>query len=127
MAAQPATRIGPARSDDRARGPRSDDRARPRRRAAAPAATPDLPGRPRRVGSRSAADRAAWLERRRRERHWRALRRDLVQDMTVALLLMLLALLLTAGLGVMALLELPVGAAVVGSFIAERARAKRRR
>jgi hypothetical protein len=47
--------------------------------------------------------------------------------MTVALMLMLLALLLTAGLGVMALLELPVGAAVVGSFIAERARAKRRR
>ncbi len=43
----------------------------------------------------------------------------------MGLVLMLVALVLTAGLGVIALLEVPVGAAVVGSFVVGRTRRRR--
>jgi hypothetical protein len=59
-------------------------------------------------------------ERRRRERHLRLLRRDLLIDSVAALVVMAVLLIETAGLGVIALLEIPVGAAVIGSFLAER-------
>lgn len=69
-----------------------------------------------------AADQRAHRERRRRERHWRRLRRDLLEDVLAGLVLMILTLVVTAGLGVVALLEIPAGAAVIGSFVVERSR-----
>jgi hypothetical protein len=72
-----------------------------------------------------AINRGGERERRRRERHWRRRRRDLLEDVVMGLVLMLVALVLTAGLGVIALLEVPVGAAVVGSFVVERTRRRR--
>ncbi|HEY5428826.1 MAG TPA: hypothetical protein VIK04_06875 [Solirubrobacteraceae bacterium] len=71
-------------------------------------------------------DRAAQRERRRRERHWRRRRRDLLEDVLLGLGLMVLTLMLSAGLGVVALIEIPAGGAVLGSFVVERSRRARR-
>jgi hypothetical protein len=62
----------------------------------------------------------ATLERRRRERHLQRRRRDLLVDCAVALLLMIVALVLTAGLGVIALLDIPVIGVLIGSLALER-------
>ena len=65
-------------------------------------------------------------ERARRMRHLRALRRDLLVDFVAAFVLMLMVLIATAGLGVVLLLEIPLAALVLGSFVLER-RLRRRR
>jgi hypothetical protein len=84
--------------------------------------------RSRRSGTGSAAvSRAARLERLRRERHLRRLRRDLLMDFALGSLLTILIISVTAGLGVVALLEIPVAGAVIGSFAVERAARRRRR
>jgi hypothetical protein len=95
-----------------------------------PPATRRTAARPPKVGSRGAsararipadpAARARRAERQRRERHLRRLRRDLLEDVAMAIGLMIVILSVTAGLGVVALLEIPVGAAVLASFLVER-------
>ncbi|HWF51500.1 MAG TPA: hypothetical protein VG294_12745 [Solirubrobacteraceae bacterium] len=72
------------------------------------------------------AERAARLERRRRVMHFRRRRRDLLEDCVAGLVLMIFAIVLTPGLGMLALLEIPVGLAVIGSVVAERRIRKRR-
>lgn len=61
-------------------------------------------------------------ERRRRERHYRLRRRDLLQDLGAGLLLTALLLLLTAGLGVLALLDLALLGLLAGSGLVDRRR-----
>lgn len=73
-----------------------------------------------------AADQAAKLERRRRIKHLRRRRRDLLQDITIALLLAVLGLILTPGLGILAVIEIPVALALIGSLILERKLRNRR-
>jgi 4-hydroxybenzoate polyprenyltransferase len=65
-------------------------------------------------------------ERRRRERHFARRRRDLLEDMGLAVVFSLILITLTAGLGVIALLELPVSAALVASVLIPRIRRRRR-
>jgi uncharacterized membrane protein len=72
-------------------------------------------------------ERAARAERRRRERHFARRRRDLLEDVALALLLTIFALILTAGLGVIALIEIPVAGAAIGSVVLERWVRRRRR
>lgn len=62
----------------------------------------------------------ATIERRRRELHLRRRRRDLLEDFAAAILLMTVALVLTAGLGVIALLDIGVAAVLIGSVVVER-------
>jgi hypothetical protein len=71
------------------------------------------------------ADRAAMLERRRRISHFRRRRRDLLGDTALAILLLVLALILTPGLGVLAMIEIPVALALVGTVVGERRIRKR--
>jgi hypothetical protein len=71
-------------------------------------------------------DRAATLERRRRISHFRLRRRDLLGDAALAIVLMVLALILTPGLGVLAIIEIPVALALVGTVVGERRIRKRR-
>jgi hypothetical protein len=82
------------------------------RRAAAPALAPTGAH-----GKRAAARRA---ERRRRERHFRRRRRDLLEDAIVALLAALILISVTAGLGVLALLEMPLAMLLITSSLIER-------
>lgn len=71
--------------------------------------------------SRSASTQdARAAERRRRQRHFRRRRRDLLEDVALALLLTIVLISVTAGLGVLLLLEAPLAAAVIGSFVLER-------
>jgi hypothetical protein len=58
--------------------------------------------------------------------HFRRRRRDLLEDCVAGLVLMIFAIVLTPGLGMLALLEIPVGLAVIGSVVAERRIRKRR-
>jgi hypothetical protein len=67
------------------------------------------------------------LERRRRIRHFRRRRRDLIVDAALAIVLMVLALILTPGLGVLAIIEIPVALALIGTVLAERRIRKRER
>jgi hypothetical protein len=67
-------------------------------------------------------DRAGRLERRRRMAHLRRLRRDLLEDVLAATVLTILALSMTAGLGVIAILEAPLVLALLGSIVIERRR-----
>jgi hypothetical protein len=98
--------------------------------AAQPAPRPERPLPRRAPTERGPAERppaersAARLELRRRRRHLQQLRRDLLVDVLAAIALMIFVLVVTAGLGVVALLELPVGAVVVGSYVVGRRRAK---
>jgi hypothetical protein len=62
-------------------------------------------------------------ERRRRERHYRLRRRDLLEDVGAGLLVTVLLLMLTAGLGVLALLDL----VLLGLLVADRVLERRRR
>ena len=71
-------------------------------------------------------DRAARLERRRRVLHLRRRRRDLLEDSVAALVLMIVAVIITPGLGMLAILEVPVALALIGTVVAER-RIRRRR
>jgi hypothetical protein len=65
------------------------------------------------------------LERRRRISHFRRRRRDLLVDSALAIVLMVLALILTPGLGVLAIIEIPVALALVGTVVGERRIRKR--
>ena len=71
-------------------------------------------------------DRAATLERRRRISHFRRRRRDLLGDAVLAVVLVVLALILTPGLGVLAVIEIPVALALAGTVVGERRIRKRR-
>jgi len=71
--------------------------------------------------------RARNAERRRRERHFRRRRRDLLEDAAIALIVVIVLLSVTAGLGVLALLELPIGGSLVACSIAERRLRARRK
>ena len=93
--------------------------AEPLRRTVARGTTP--PPRAAAPGAQSAAR----AERRARERHLRRRRRDLLEDTAVAFVLTIAALIVTAGLGVIALLEVPLGAVVLGSFVIARRRRRR--
>ncbi len=65
------------------------------------------------------------LERRRRQQHFRRLRRDLLEDVAIAILLTALLLTFAAGLGVVVLLEIPLAGALIGSALARRVRLRR--
>ncbi len=99
----------------------SSGKALPRARAAAHEPNPA-------AGSRNAGHvrRAATIERRRRQRHFARRRRDLLEDCVVAAVLAILIFSVTAGLGVVALMAIPLGAALIGSFVAERVIRRRR-
>lgn len=62
------------------------------------------------------------LERRRQRRLLARRRRDLLEDSVAALVLTIVAITLTAGLGVIALIELPVVLALVISYVRDRRR-----
>jgi hypothetical protein len=64
----------------------------------------------------------AALERRRRQRLLARRRRDLLEDGVAAIVLTFVAITLTAGLGVIALIELPVVLALVISYVRDRRR-----
>jgi uncharacterized protein YjiS (DUF1127 family) len=66
--------------------------------------------------------RAARLEQRRRRRHLQRLRRDALTDLMVALVVTIFVLIATAGLGVVAILEVPAAALLIASFVIERRR-----
>ena len=66
------------------------------------------------------------IRRARRER-FRQRRRDLAQDVVVALLLTSLLFALTAGLGVVALIDVPIAMVLVASIVIDRRRRSRRR
>lgn len=89
-------------------------------------------GSPRSAAPRSAtrrpdpADRTRALERRRREQHFRARRRDLLVDTVAALVVALILITVTAGLGVVALIVGPVAVALVASTVLSRFLARRR-
>jgi hypothetical protein len=66
---------------------------------------------------------SATAERRRRARHYRLRRRDLVGDLAAGLVVAILLVAVTAGLGVLALLDLAlVGGLVVSGIIGRRRR-----
>lgn len=73
-----------------------------------------------------AAARAAAAERRRRRRHFARRRRDLVTDATAGLILAIVLILVTAGLGVLALLLVPLVAGLLAATVIERRRATHR-
>lgn len=86
------------------------------------------------VGSRPARARAprtrsprASSERARRQHHLRALRRDALIDFVAAFVAMVVILIVTSGLGVVALLEIALAAIVVASLVIERRRRRRLR
>lgn len=105
--------IQPARRSDRV--PAQRQRSHQGSRSSAPARS-----------ERAAAVDRRERERRRRERHFRRRRRDLLEDTGLALLLTVTLLSVTAGLGVLALIELPIAAALIGSGFTRRAVRKRR-
>jgi hypothetical protein len=74
----------------------------------------------------SPARRRVSPERRRRERHYRLRRRDLWIDAGLAVALTIALISITAGLGVLALLELPIAGALIASLVAERVVGRRR-
>lgn len=107
--------------------PRSSDQRAPAYRA------PDRPERDRRTPDRDARapDRARRTpdrdrERRRRELHLRARRRDLLQDLTAALVVFLVIMTATPGLGVVAIFEAPVVFALVAAVVIRRVLRHRR-
>ena len=108
--------------------PRSQTAARiapPPSRSAWDAATTELgrPARPPRTAARTAPVSAA-TQRRRRERHFARRRRALIIDAALALLMTIILLSVTAGLGVLALLLVPVVGVLAGSAIVRRRRSR---
>jgi Flp pilus assembly protein TadB len=100
--------------------------ARPARRSESSRPTEELRRQPPALRASVPADRAARAERRRREQHLRRRRRDLLEDVVIAIVLTIVALIWTAGLGVIAIVAVPVACAVIGSFLVERWLRKRR-
>lgn len=82
--------------------------------------------RPDRPSARAQARARANAERRRRQRHFARRRRDLLEDVGIALLLSVSLLVMTAGLGVIALLELPMAGILAASVVIPRIRRRRR-
>jgi hypothetical protein len=70
--------------------------------------------------------RSARTERLRRERHFRRRRRDLLEDAGLAVLVTIALVSVTAGLGVLALIEVGLAAALTASMFTERAIKRRR-
>lgn len=70
--------------------------------------------------------RSARVERLRRERHFRRRRRDLLEDAGLALLVTIALVSVTAGLGVLALIEVGLATALTASVFTERAIKRRR-
>jgi Flp pilus assembly protein TadB len=64
----------------------------------------------------------AALQRRRQQRLLARRRRDLLEDVVAAIVLTIVAITLTAGLGVIALIEVPVVLALVISYLRDRRR-----
>ena len=64
-------------------------------------------------------------DRQQRSQHFARRRRDLLEDTAAALLLTLLTITLTAGLGAILLLELPVALALITSHLLDRRRHRR--
>ncbi|MGI8922302.1 MAG: hypothetical protein ACR2HD_11675 [Solirubrobacteraceae bacterium] len=79
------------------------------------------------AAQRDPIGRARSTERRRREQRFRERRRDLLADIALACVLAITALVIAPGLGVVALVSIPVALALIGSVIAERALRRRRR
>jgi Flp pilus assembly protein TadB len=86
---------------------------------AQPASRAD-PQRSSESGAQTRRPSPATLERRKRERHLRRRRRDLLEDFALALLLMTVVLMFTAGLGVIALLDIVLIAVLTGSYLLRR-------
>lgn len=87
-------------------------------RSQAAARVQPAPHRP--APSRAPGARAT--ERRRREQHYRLRRRDLLEDFGAGLLVTVLLIMLTAGLGVLALLDLALLGLLTASGVVERRR-----
>lgn len=100
--------------------------AQPGRRTAASELPSAATGRPRSRSASQRVDRAVRIERRRRVQHLRRRRRDLLEDVAMAVVLTIVVMILTAGLGVVAIIEVPVAVAVLGSVLMEREIRKRR-
>jgi Flp pilus assembly protein TadB len=75
--------------------------------------------------ARRPARARANAERRRRQRHFARRRRDLLEDTALALLLTVVLLTVTAGLGVIALLEIPMAIVLIASIVIPRVRRRR--
>ncbi len=90
-------------------------------RDAGRASSPRPPGRASSPRPRSRRS----TEQRRRERHFARRRRDLLEDVGLALLLTLTLVSLTAGLGVIALLEIPMAGILLASVVVPRVRRRR--
>jgi hypothetical protein len=71
-------------------------------------------------------DRRVSSERRRRAQHFRRRRRDLLEDVATAIVLMAVVLTMTAGLGVVAIIAVPIATVLIGSLVAERVITKKR-
>jgi Flp pilus assembly protein TadB len=67
----------------------------------------------------------ARAERRRRQRHFARRRRDLLEDVALAFVVTLILISFTAGLGVIALLELPLAAGLLATVLVPRVRRRR--
>jgi hypothetical protein len=67
----------------------------------------------------------ASAERRRRQRHFARRRRDLLEDTALALLVTVVLLTVTAGLGVIALLEIPMAITLFATILIPRVRRHR--
>jgi hypothetical protein len=76
--------------------------------------------------ARRRLDHAVRIDRRRRLQHLQRLRRDFLMDALVAIVLVIFALSMTSGLGVMAILEVPVALALIASAVVDRRRRRRR-
>ncbi len=103
-----------------------DPAYRPSRRRAgsgaqAPRRTPTAGERQREI------DREAVRDRRRREQRYLERRRDLRTDALAGLAIALVALIVAPGLGVVALISIPVAMALVATVVAERRLRRRRR
>jgi hypothetical protein len=87
-------------------------------------------GRPAGPGRRTASARPqahprASIERRRRQRHFARRRRDLLEDSALAFLVTIVLLTVTSGLGVIALLEIPMAIVLIASIVIPRVRRRR--
>jgi predicted anti-sigma-YlaC factor YlaD len=84
------------------------------------------PASARTPGSARTQTRArASAERRRRQRHFARRRRDLLEDTALALLVTVVLLTVTAGLGVIALLEIPMAVTLLATILIPRVRRHR--
>lgn len=100
---------------------RADPTYRAVRRPTARTAPPHLNQRKANAAPRARDERfAVGVERRRRQRRFQQLRRDLLGDALIGCLLAMLALIVAPGLAVIAIASIPVTLAVAGTVVAER-------